>query len=110
MERPRLEEVTRARETRTSQVNHGGRARETEAREMEISPIEPTWPRSEEDKRGWPGRGKMRGVRTELIARGRGGVGDQEGNMSTRGWGGAGERDVLTRRILYTFQLSLNRS
>ena len=50
----------------------------------------------------------MRGVRMELIVRGRGGIGDQEGNMSTQGdfgwWRGEGSP---ARHIL---QLSVNHS
>ena len=54
-------------------------------------PIEPAWTRSDEDKRSWPVRRCREVVRSERrengvnSKRGRGGVGDQEGNMSTRG-------------------------
>ena len=92
-----------ARERWTSQADRRGRARETKPREIGMFPIEPAW-RCREIVRN-----ERR--ENELMVRGRGGIGDQEGSMSNRGdfgwWRGEGSP---ARRVLYTLQLSLNHS
>ena len=59
-------------------------------------PIEPALPRSDEDKRGWPGR-QLRGVRTEAIVREAEAVSVMKKETCPLGgiWGDRGEREVL---------------